>query len=284
MEYWIFLSIFLPLAGVGILSCRGKERSNLNPVPLEKVADLPKASLECLAKKRVFFGHQSVGYNIVDGIIEVIREDKLIELNIAESDSPGGFRGPIFTHSNIGKNEDPSSKCAAFGELIGKIHNDVDIALFKFCYVDINERTDVESVFREYDSLIGGLRKKYPRIRFVHVTVPLKAAPMDFKTKVKRLIGYPHWVDDANIRRNEFNRLLRERNNGKEPVFDLEEAESTRPDGSRSTFMKNGKSYLALASEFTDDGGHLNRLGRRHVAEQFLIALAKVACENEGKR
>jgi len=71
--------------------------------------------------------------------------------------------------------------------------------------------------------------------------------------------------------------MLRKEYLGKEPLFDIAQAESTRPDGTRSTFTNNGTTYYSLVSEYTDDDGHLNELGQQAVAQDLLILLAKLA-------
>ena len=55
---------------------------------------------------------------------------------------------------------------------------------------------------------------------------------------------------------------------------DIAYFESTYPDGKRSTFTKEGKSYFDLAPEYTYDDGHLNEKGRQWVAEHLLNFLA----------
>ena len=51
----------------------------------------------------------------------------------------------------------------------------------------------------------------------------------------------------------QFNELLIKEYDGKEPVFDLAEIESTRPDGRRETFTKDGKTYYSLIPDYTYD-------------------------------
>ena len=82
------------------------------------------------------------------------------------------------------------------------------------------------------------------------------------------------WEYDANIKKNEFNDLLTNYYAGKDPVFDIAYFESTYPDGKRSTFSKEGKSYFDLAPEYTYDDGHLNEKGRQWVAKHLLNFLA----------
>jgi len=95
-----------------------------------------------------------------------------------------------------------------------------------------------------------------------------------FKDWAKRLLGRPIKDPYANVKRNQFNHLLRTELEGKELIFDLARIESTFPDGSRASFTNAGKTYDALVPDYTYDGGHLNEAGRRMVAEQFLVFLA----------
>jgi hypothetical protein len=155
------------------------------------------------------------------------------------------------------------------------IGGSADVAFFKFCFVDIGADTDVNKVFDHYKNTMSRLKTKYPGTTFVHVTVPLGTTIESWKTRIKVLMGKTEiWEYDANIRKNEFNNLLRGNYAGREPVFDLAGFESTYPDGKRSTFTKNGTSYYDLAPEYTYDDGHLNEKGRKWVAEQLLMFLA----------
>ena len=62
----------------------------------------------------------------------------------------------------------------------------------------------------------------------------------------------------------------------KNSIFDIAKIESTYTDGSRCTFKVNGTNYFSLIPEYTTDGEHLNRLGRKKVAEQLIIFLANL--------
>jgi len=109
----------------------------------------------------------------------------------------------------------------------------------------------------------------------VHVTVPLTAEEKNSsftdsaKTTLRRMLGR-----EANVKRNEFNQLLRETYAGKEPLFDLAEVESTRADGKRSYYTRGFDKVYTLAPEWTTDGGHLNEEGRRAAAQKLLQVLA----------
>ena len=243
-------------------------------VSLASVRNLPESQWQKLAGKKIFFGHQSVGYNIVDGLEQIEKQDPRIKLNIVEIKRPSDLNGAGFAHSSIGENEDPHSKMQAFADYLEKgIGDKADIAFFKFCYVDINAYSEIDALFAEYKKSMEQLKKKYPRVIFIHTTVPLKES----KTTVRSLIKTALGKEDPNIKRNVYNDMIRKEYRGKEPLFDIAQSESTRPGGARSTFTKNGTTYYSLATEYSDDGGHLNELGQQAVAQELLILLAELA-------
>jgi hypothetical protein len=147
----------------------------------------------------------------------------------------------------------------------------------KFCFADIMRDTEVNKLFAIYREAIAELKRRDPKVTIVHVTVPLTEGTSGLRRFVNNIIGRVGNNDMANIRRHEFNTLLMNAYNG-EPVFDLEAAESTRPDGSRESFRHDGNTYYAIAPSYSSDaGGHLNEAGRRVVAKAFLHALANAA-------
>jgi lysophospholipase L1-like esterase len=96
------------------------------------------------------------------------------------------------------------------------------------------------------------------------------------KGYVKKIIGRYDTKREGNIKRNQFNTMLKAEYEGKEPIFDLAGIESTYPDGKNETFEKDGRTYYALAPLYTNDGGHLNKTGRKVVAEKLLYFLASL--------
>lgn len=242
------------------------------------LSEIPKSSWQKLSKKRIYFGHQSVGDNILYGIEKILKANNDINLNIMKTTDPEKFDKPVFAHSSIGKNDYPESKIEAFNEYIQKgIGNKTDIAFFKFCFWDIKRQTDIKKVFNDYKETISALKLQYPKTKFIHFTVPLMFYPTGIKTKIKRALNMTVEDDIDNIRRNELNELILKEYNGKEPVFDIAMVESTLPDGSRAVFLNNGGNYYYLAAEYTNDGGHLNEEAKKIVAEQLLIFLAKLS-------
>jgi hypothetical protein len=241
--------------------------------------DVSDSQWNRLSQQKIYFGHQSVGFNIIDGIKDVMKENPRIKLNIIETTKPSDFNAPIFGHSRVGKNQDPRSKIYAFETFLREgIGKAADIAFLKFCYVDIAGGTDVKSLLKDYKESMASLKENYPQVRFIHLTVPLTTVKATWKTWIKELTGKKDiWEYAGNIRKKQFNDLLRTEYEGKEPVFDLAKIESTYPDGTRSSFSSNGITYYSLVPEDTKDGGHLNEKGRKIVAEQFLIFLANLA-------
>lgn len=239
---------------------------------------IPPDRLEKLAYKKIYFGHQSVGFNIVNGLKDLSAENPQIRLNIVETSDMAAFKDPIFSHSRIGENTDPKSKTDSFAALMEQgLGCKADIAFFKFCYLDIDEKTDIGNVFAHYKKAMDTLKREYPVTTFVHVTVPLRTTKTTWKTRIKKLMGKREiWEYDDNIKRNEFNDLLIKEYTGKEPIFDLAAVESTRPDGTRATFTKDGKTYSSLLPEYTQDGGHLNEFGRRRAAQALLLLLVNL--------
>lgn len=242
------------------------------------IKEVPPGALETLASKRIFFAHQSIGFNIIEGLEELKRSDPGINIEASEAPRPDTFRKPVLGHIRAGKNRSPESKLEAFeAALSGGIGEKVDIAFVKFCYLDINSRTDINEVLVKYKETMTRLKTKYPKIRFVHFTVPLMSSATGVKASLKRLLGMEMKSELDNMKRNSYNELLRKEYLGNEPLFDIAEIESTYGDKSRSSFRMDGKTYYSLAPEYTNDGGHLNETGRKLVAERLVIFLSGLA-------
>lgn len=231
--------------------------------------------LAALHNSRIFFGHQSVGGNIMEGLADLQKDSKhpLAIINYGDPiDRPGGY----ILHTAVGKNEQPDSKCDDFRRIIDQeLGDNLDIALLKFCYIDINGDTDVNKMFEYYQTTLDGLKHRHPGITFVHVTAPLRHSPGGFGVWIREVLGRPNHSKLANIKRHEFNELMLNTYKG-DPIFDLAASQSTYPDGSRESFEMNGKTYYGLIGAYTYDGGHLNATGRSHVAAAMIKRLAQV--------
>ena len=256
-------------------SCNSKVTATNMTVP--KLSPVSMQHLQLVSRKKIFFGHQSVGYNIVEGVGDVLKQYPAIAMNVTESTEPGVFDAPVLAHTTLGRNSDPESKIMEFAERVrGGVGDRADIAMFKFCYVDIDRAADPSRVFATYKQTMAKLTAAYPKTRFVHVTVPLKATSSGWKTYVKNVLGKPHPFVADNLRREEFNSMMRKEYAGQHPFFDLAAVESTRTDGSASFDKSDGQQVPSLANEYTYDSGHLNERGRKLVAEQLLVTLASL--------
>jgi len=270
-----YLWPLLVVSWLGVSVCHG-ESTKMNKDARSKLSSVQPAVWEKLAKKKIYFGHQSVGDNIIAGLREVLLAYPQIKIKIQERAELVPPAGPALFHSYVGTNEKPMSKNEAFQTAItGMLRNNVDVAFFKYCYLDIGPSTEVSALFRNYRQTMDALRKQNPNVMFVHITAPLTAIQTGWKASVKKTLGKSPAGYPDNARRNEFNDVLRKEYLGKEPVFDLAKLETTRPDGSRMAYEFQGREYLSLAPEYTDDGGHLNETGRRYIAEQLLLFLAE---------
>lgn len=257
-----------------ICACGGGEMDR-NETPLASINDVSKVSLQQLGGKRIFFGHQSVGNNIIGGIEGIIKEHTQIQLNVIEIEKSEDVQAPAFYHFKVGQNLDPISKNNDFSAVLDNgLGQQVDIAFYKYCYIDIREDTKVDDLFSSYSENMKYLTGKYPDVTFVHVTVPLSVVQTGLRAWVKKIIGKKIGGYEDNIKRNEFNTLMRNEYKGKEPIFDLARIESTYPDGRRMTFKKKGEIFFSLVPEYARDGRHLNEKGSKFVAEQLLILLA----------
>lgn len=237
-----------------------------------KISDL-KSDLEVLAKSRIYFGHQSVGMNLLEGL-ESLSVAQGVPLRIVAAPSPD--EAPGIVHSIVGRNREPQTKCDAFTrflttEAIGRW----DAAVLKFCYADMGEGGvhDPERVLDGYQAAVRAVRAARPDLLIVHATMPLQSEGLGKRDALRKFFGFGTSNDEHNIGRNRYNELLRETYKG-EPLIDLAWAESTRADGTRTGFRRDGRFYYQMASEYTYDEGHLTQTGKEWVAREFARSLA----------
>ena len=136
--------------------------------------------------------------------------------------------------------------------------------------------TDVKALFARYRATIDDLRTKNPGTTFVHVTAPLTVVQGGVKENLKRLLGRAPYGTIENMRREEYNTLLRQAYREREPIFDLARVESTAPDGTVVTTEWKGSVAPAMAPAYTDDGGHLNAAGKLRAARELVSVLAAI--------
>jgi len=266
---------WLVAATAGVVACGGEVRQTAaTGERLPTLQDVSEAQWAALAHERVFFGHQSVGRNIMEGVAEVLAANPRIGLRVVESKDVAG--APGFYHALVGRNEHPVEKV---DELVRVADSafvaDSGVAMVKFCYVDVQPNTDVGALFDGYRQRMDALRVRHPGLTIVHFTMPLTASE-NWKGVLMNRLRRQESQRDRNVVRSRYNALLLAHYQGKEPVFDIARLESTRPDGARLFFERGADSVFTMVPEYTDDGGHLNAASRRMVAEQLLIFLARL--------
>lgn len=283
------LSLHLPTPGViaaalGLMACADPSessevalQSSTAAAPAFVISDSATATgLRALAARRVYFGHQSVGANVVAGLEELLAAQPALGLKVVQTKEPSVLAGPAFVHFYAGRNEHPDEKNADFLKVLdARPAPDGGIALLKYCYVDMTAGTDVARLFADYQRVVAEARRKHPDVTIVHVTMPLTTVESSSKATIKRLLG-KSTVRGVNAKRNAYNAMLRKAYAG-EPIFDIAELESTHADGSRSFVTVDGDTVFTLADEYTYDGGHLNGRAQRLAAERLLSVLATTA-------
>ncbi|MHC4461912.1 MAG: SGNH/GDSL hydrolase family protein [Planctomycetota bacterium] len=278
---FIGIIVIIVMGALPMFFLRIKTETDINKIGLPSIDDVPREYWVKLAEKKIFFGHKSVGYNIIEGVKDIMRERDYIKLNIVETHDPAQFDQPIFAHAQVGRNTDPASKIKAFEKIMDTgVGKKVDIAFFKFCYVDVIRDSNPQKIFANYRNTIENLRTQYPKTKILHVTVPVRSTPKgakrNLKESIKLLIGKQGVLDD-NMKRQHYNTLLNDTYSKTDPLFDIALAESVSPGGSRCYAVKGEEKIDFMVSQYTYDGGHLNEKGRKRVAEQLLIILAQTA-------
>ena len=263
MVFILALLMIIPAA-----SCRKQEtvtvKRDLNEISEEAIGQI--------AEKRIFFGHMSVGNNILDGIREIQeREPRFKHLNIETFEAGKEIDRPGIYHFLLGNNAFPDKKVKACEDalLTGGAGQHFDMAVFKYCYVDFTEDTDVDRVFADYRRMISTLKGRYPDLIIIHMTVPLTVRYYGLKGWLKFTLG----KKPPNDKRSQFNEMLKKEYGKSDPIFDLAGLESTDARGKKLTYTSGGKAVPYMASEYTDDGGHLNETGRMLAGLEFLKTL-----------
>jgi hypothetical protein len=220
------------------------------------------ADLTAVARTRVFFGHQSVGMNVLDAVPGVYADHGVSAPPIEQGRTEPGPNGGFIAHQFIGENFKPLLKLEDFDRIMrGGMGRQVDVALMKFCYVDITTSTDVDALFARYRDTMDALQRAFPNVTFIHVTDPLTTVAGG---------------EADNVARERLNALIRGEYMGRH-LFDLAAIESTKPDGTRVAGRYDNHEYFALYDGYASDVGHLNAVGSEVAATAFLGAIARAS-------
>lgn len=254
--------VALGLVGAGTYTFFWDPDPTYEAAPDTATAQADPAALARAADMRIFFGHMSVGNDIISGMRHVydahgVSGPGFLEAGIGEVPTLG--EGGAFVHTLIGENRHPYRKLENFAAMLrGGLAGQVDVALIKFCYIDIRWDTDVDRLFETYRDTMAELEAEFPEVRFIHVTAPLTTGPYGIKDHVKQVIGRN---DNAN--RERYNELMRAEY-GPEQLLDVAALESRAPDGTVVPELYSG---------YSNDGAHLNGTGSALAALEFVRVL-----------
>jgi len=225
------------------------------------------------ATKRVFFGHQSIGGNVMKGMAALydslgVNDPPTVQLN-NQSASGLPSSGAVLSHAYVGANGRPMGKIQAFeAYLRAGVGSRVDVAVLKFCYADIRgargaDYASVTELFNAYAAMMTRLERDFPNVTFVYATAPVENVQLKPETA------------EYNANRARYNALIRQRYAATGRLWDIARAESTAPDGTRITSTWNGQRHEALYRNYTQDGGHLVDPGTRVAATPLMQLIAR---------
>ena len=277
----VVASAALVAAGVAVWAALSlgtdKEKSMTSQRGSVVGSDITTQELAEASHARVFFGHQSVGMNILDGVPGDYSSHGMVAPMIEQiGTGPGIVPGGI-DHAFIGENGKPLLKIQDFdAKLRSGIGDSVDVAMMKFCYVDVDSTTNVDELFAAYRTTMADLQQAFPNVTFVYATVPLTTDPGRLSTLKSWIKGTSGSSQADNAARERLNELIRHEYSGQH-LFDLAAVESTAPDGTRAAGTYDGQPYFRLYDGYASDPGHLNEEGARVAATEWLKSIAQAA-------
>jgi hypothetical protein len=277
MKRLLFKTLTISLFAVLLLPACQKNNYEMNGIYTQDGSGTENATevIEKVADLKIYFGHRSVGNNILGGV-EQWEKETGVQLKKVESKDFSTVGDASLVHFRVGSNSDPRSKIDDFVTLVEQIPQEgAPVAFFKLCYVDITRETDIDPLFAYYKEKMLYLKDNYPNIRFMVSTVPLMGLQKGLKATVKKILGRQATGVLGNIKRNEFNEQLIKEFKGVLPVFDLGGIESTRPDGTIETYSFKGNEYACMYKDYTYDYGHLTEFGSKTLSYNLLAFLAK---------
>ena len=271
------------LMGLGVLALASAlvilgwwQRTGPSVNGIEEPSMPTKSELTAVDETRVLFGHQSVGMNILGGVASIYDKSDVRPPRIEQVDGTEDVAGQgVLAHAFIGVNGDPLGKIQAFANLMSSpVAQDMDVALMKFCYVDIGRETDAEALFNAYSRTMDRLEAEHPDITFLYTTAPLMSdPPRTAKALLKTLVGRgENWPAD-NVVRERYNQLVRDKYAASGRLFDIAAVESTMKTDPLER-SSGGQQYYVLHRDLTADGGHLNAAGAQRVAAELIQLIA----------
>lgn len=245
------------------------------PVDQIDIEQPAAADLTGFAQQRVYFGHQSVGWNIVGGLDDLYAGTAAAPVVVETAEPLTG--SAFFAHSTVGVNGDPLGKLDEFTRVVdGPLGAQLDVALVKFCYIDVTTATDTTALFDAYRARLSELEARHPDIMFLYTTVPL-TTDRSWKASIKALLGRDDQAGPKdNAARQAYNTQIRERYGDTGRLFDIAAVQATMTQS--PTLRGSGDDeYYVLNRALASDNGHLNDLGSRAAAAALVRLVAGAA-------
>lgn len=244
----------------------GGQASRYDASTLAREAQMVAADWTLLKQHRYFFGHQSVGSNLIQGLKGLGASDEHYAVTLQYAyQALSAFQGPGFFDKGVGTNYKPYEKISGFDTQVRdelKVGNNVDVAFFKLCYVDISDTTDVNALAQAYILEMNTLEADFPNMSFLWTTTPLTSV-----------------ADAANVKRNQYDQAIRDyaSAHGK-ALYDLAALEAVGASGSRCQFTSGGSTYDRLCTEWAASGNdpHLNDSASQRFAKVLALGLIDV--------
>ena len=263
---WLLVVTALVLVSAAVWSTR--ERS---PVVSGVIVEPSEAELSTFATSRIFFGHQSVGANVITGVEATYASSgNATRLTVTETREPPLGTSGFLAHSPVGANGDPYRKMTDFAAILdGPAGSRVEVALLKLCYIDVVAGTDVDALFAAYAAMLADLERRHPDVRFLAATVPL-TTDRTWKSTVKSWLGDDDRTGPAhNVARARYNELVRARFSATGDLYDIAAVEATLAQSPMER-RSGSATYHVLNQELAADSGHLNELGARLAAAELI--------------
>ena len=153
-EGGVYQLLAVLLSACTLLACQN------TPLPDSTMPDTAlRDDLATVSRLKVFFGHQSVGQNVIDGLKDLAAANGVSSFRFVSADNMPGDGQGYFADTHIGENHYPIGKCEDFRRVVDRFRqNPPDVAFMKFCYSDIERDSDVQAIFARYCATMDSLK------------------------------------------------------------------------------------------------------------------------------
>lgn len=223
--------------------------------------ELDLATYNAALSKRTVFGHQSVGWQVLQGVEMWANEFGQPDPTFPDYESgslPGS--GGFLAHFYAGTNGDVFTKTAEFlSHLQNGLASQVDIIVMKFCYADLRSGSGYtpQQMFDEYKLWVDTVESTYPALTVIYATTAIVMGENS---------------DGANNGlRQTYNDLVRAEYAASGRLWDVADIQSTDPSGNKVLYGGIESLYSGYASP---DQRHIYGLGRTTVSAPLLQIIA----------